>query len=112
MREFERYAQPPSPQMELPGLGMRGELDMEGAEGWKAEHPEEWRLLKEQAVRYTATGQKVSMRDLVSWLRISHHVKVVNGLTPAMARLMETEEPKLSGMFTKARAACDGWGAR
>ena len=112
MREFERYAQPPSPQMELPGLGSKGERDVAEAEAWIAANPESWELLRQEALGCAVRGQKVSMRDLVGLLRISRHVKVVNGLTPAMARLMESEEPKLSGMFTKARAACDGWGAR
>lgn len=111
MREFERYAQPPSPQMELPGLGSKGERDVAEAEAWIAANPESWELLRQEALGCAVRGQKVSMRDLVGWLRISRHVKVKNAITPALARLMEAGEPRLRGMFTKSKSACDGFAA-
>lgn len=112
MREYEKYAKQPSPQMELPGLGSRGEQDMREAREWRECHEREWRLLCTKATWEAKYGSgRVSMRDLVGWLRIEHHVSVKNGLTPALARIMEAEEPMLRGCFTKSKSACDGFAA-
>lgn len=109
MRRCDAYAEPPSDQMRLWGLGEDGEADMEAARQWRRENAMGYAWLRDKALREAKRTEHVSMRDLLGWLRLEHHVGMPNALTPAMARLMEAEEKGLAGAFSKARSRCDGW---
>lgn len=109
MRGCDPYSQPPSDQMQLWGLGEEGEADMEAARQWRRENPMGYSYLLEKARQEARRSDRVSMRDMLGWLRLEHHIGMPNALTPAMARMMEAEEKGLAGVFSKARSRCDGW---
>ena len=111
MRNDELYSpKPKSDQLELPGLGAKGEADAEDARRWIDENPGAWNYMVENAHRLARKGY-VSANYLVNMVRNELHVGVRNGLAPSFARIMESRCPKLRGAFNKHRSQSDGFTA-
>lgn len=96
MRNDERYnPKPQSGQLEIFGLGAKGEADAEDARRWIDENPGAWNYMVENAVRLSKKG----------------YVSVRNGLAPSFARIMEARYPSLKDAFNKHRSQSDGFTA-
>lgn len=109
MRYDELYKpKPKSDQMELPGLGAKGEQDAAEARAWIRQNPGAWNFMVENAVRLSHKGY-VSANYLVNMVRNELHVKVKNGYAPAFARIMEAEHPMLKGAFRMHASQSDGF---
>lgn len=109
MRYDEMYKpKPKSDQMELPGLGAKGEQDVAEAREWIAQNPGVWNYMVKNAVRLSRKGY-VSANYLVNMVRNELHVKVKNGFAPAFARIMEAEHPNLKGTFRMHASQSDGF---
>lgn len=103
MRNDERYnPKPQSGQLEIFGLGAKGEADAEDARRWIDENPGAWNYMVENAVRLSKKGY-VSANYLVNMVR--------NGLAPSFARIMEARYPSLKNAFNKHRSQSDGFTA-
>ena len=78
MRNDERYnPKPQSCQLEIFGLGAKGEADAEDARRWIDENPGAWNYMVENAVRLSKKGY-VSANYLVNMVR--NELKHVAGL--------------------------------
>ena len=89
----------------------KGIQDVADARQWIADNPTAYMALVDMADTFAeANGYQknsVSMRGLVGWLRMAHHVSVKNAITPALARIIEKEFPHLDGIFRKTNANAD-----
>lgn len=111
MRNDERYnPKPQSGQLEIFGLGAKGEADAEDARRWIDENPGAWSYMVENAVRLSKKGY-VSANYLVNMVRNELHVGVRNGIAPSFARIMEARYPSLKDAFNKHRSQSDGFTA-
>lgn len=111
MRNDERYnPKPQSGQLEIFGLGAKGEADAEDARRWIDENPRAWDFMVEQATRLNRKGY-VSINYLIHMVRNELHVGVRNGLAPSFARIMEARYPSLKNAFNKHRSQSDGFTA-
>ena len=109
MRNDERYnPKPQSCQLEIFGLGAKGEADAEDARRWIDENPDAWNYMVENAVRLSKKGY-VSINYLIHMVRNELHVGVKNGLAPSLARIMEARYPHLRHAFNKHRSKSDGF---
>ena len=109
MRYDEAYKpKPQSMQMELPGLGSKGEADVAEARQWIADNPGPWGYIVDNAHRLSRKGY-VSANYLVNMVRNELHVKVKNGYAPIFARIMEADHPHLKDAFNKHRSQSDGF---
>lgn len=109
MRNDERFnPKPNSAQLEIMGLGSKGEADYMDALEWIKANPGPWNYMVENAMRLSLKGY-VSANYLVNMVRNELHVGVKNGLAPSFARIMEVRHPKLKGAFNKHRSQSDGF---
>lgn len=97
-----------SSQLELHGLGAKGEQDAADAKRWIEENPQAWEMMVSNARRLSRKGY-VSINYLVAMVRNELHVGVRNGLAPALARTMESRCLDLKGAFSKHRSKSDGF---
>lgn len=108
MRNDEMYRpKPQSNQLEIFGLGMAGEQDVAEAKKWIEANPEAWQFMLSNARRLKEKGY-VSINYLVNMVRNELHVCCKNGISPALARIMEARYPELRGAFNKHRSQSDG----
>lgn len=109
MRNDERFnPKPNSAQLEIMGLGSKGEADYMEALEWIKANPGPWNFMISNAFRLSRKGY-VSVNYLVHMVRNELHVGVKNGLAPSFARIMEAREPGLKNAFKKHRSQSDGF---
>lgn len=110
MRNDEKYGpKPQSRQMEIPGLGARGEKLMADARKWAGENPDAWRQMKYQAARLARMNGYVSANYLVNYMRTEYRVSVKNAFAPAFARIIGEECPEIADAFRKHASMTDGF---
>ena len=112
----EHYNNAPyNPQIQLDGLGLKGEQDVKDAIEWISDNPATWSALVSKA-KYLASRQRrqnkeprLSMRYLAEIARWEMGVPIKNAITPALSRIMENEHQELEGCFRKYRSNSDGF---
>ncbi len=102
------HMKPRSEQMQIHGLGLKGERNMEAARWWVEEHPSAYAFMVDNARRLSCGGY-VSANYLVNMVRNELHIKVENGLAPCFARIIAEEYPELAGAFRFHRSMSDGY---
>lgn len=109
MRIDEQYKpKERSNQIELPGLGAKGEEIYKRAIAWTEANPEAFRYMLNNALRLSRRGT-VSVNYLVHMVRNELHISISNTCSPAFARIMEEKEPRLVGKFKCHKSQVDGF---
>ena len=99
---------PQSMQMQIKGLGMAGEQDVEEVRKWIAENPDAYAYMVDNAIRLSRKGY-VSANYLVNMVRNELHVAIKNGHAPALARIMAKTVPCLEHAFRMHESQSDGY---
>lgn len=102
------HMKPRDRQMQLSGLGLDGERDVQEALEWIDDNPGAYDFMVRNARRLKAKGY-VSANYLVNMVRNELHVSIKNGYAPALARIMEREFPDLQGAFRMHKSQADGY---
>nr|WP_314638708.1 hypothetical protein [uncultured Olsenella sp.] len=99
---------PMGDQLELPGLGSRGEELMREARQWTADNPGAWSYMLANAERLSRRGY-VSANYLVNMVRNELGVGVKNACAAAFARIICEQRPGLSDAFRRHSSITDGF---
>lgn len=109
MRNDELYGNAPrSEQAQLEGIGEPGEALVAEARAWIAANPNAWDYMVNEALRLSASGY-VSINGITYTTRCVMRVSIKNALAPAFARIMQQEQPVLSGKFRMHASKADGF---
>ncbi len=95
-------------QGQIRGIGLEGEKDVKEAQAWIDANGHAYRFMVRNARRLHRKGY-VSANYLVNMVRNELHVKVKNGWSPALARIMENDFPDLKGAFRMYKSQSDGF---
>lgn len=110
MRRDELFKpKPQSPQLQLPGLGMKGEQEAAAAYEWIQAHPDGWAFMESNALRLARRTGYVSVRYLLGMVRNELRIGVGNPLSPAFGRILVAEHPELDSAINRHGSRCDGF---
>ncbi len=110
MRNDERYRpRPQSNQLELPGLGSKGERLMLEARQWVQDNPGVWDVMCLKALCLADHRGYVSANYLVNYARNELGACVKNGYAPAFARIIGERYPRIKDSFRRNASMTDGF---